>query len=50
MREAFDSPLGKRFVTRPVTKKEKNVLFILRVHELNPVISTHQGQILRQSI
>lgn len=51
---SFDSPLGKRFVTRPVTqkkkKKKKNVLFILRVHELNPVISTHQGQIWRQSI
>lgn len=49
---SFDSPLGKRFVTRPVTKieKRKSVLFILRVHEMNPVISTHQGQIWCQSV
>lgn len=49
---SFYSPLGKRIVTRPVTKKEKrkSILFILRVHEMNPVISTHQGQIWCQSV
>lgn len=48
---SFDSPLGKRFVTRPVTEKEKkSVLFILRVHEMNPVISAHHGQIRCQSV
>lgn len=31
-------------------KKRKSLLFILRVHEMNPVISTHQGQIWCQSV